>query len=182
MGSSFTFVRHGRTDWSRADITKGPGDFPLNSLGREDALQAAAFLDPEESSYVIISSDLARARETAQIIADKIKVPIHIFPDLNERYFGDYSVLSTEDLASSLTPSDAEDELPFKSRVSRAISNIFTNPSFHEKQKIIVSHGLVFRYLSSLLTGKEESINYGEVCLFVPKEGTDFWEIIRTVL
>jgi len=26
----FYFVRHGKTDWSKEDISKGPGDYSLN--------------------------------------------------------------------------------------------------------------------------------------------------------
>ena len=37
MSIDFIFIRHGQTDWTRNDICKGPIDFDLNQIGREEA-------------------------------------------------------------------------------------------------------------------------------------------------
>jgi probable phosphoglycerate mutase len=61
-------VRHGETDWNAGDRLQGSIDVELNALGREQASAAARRLAGEDF-VAIYSSDLARARQTAEIIA-----------------------------------------------------------------------------------------------------------------
>ena len=62
-------VRHGETDWNRENRWQGHYDRPLSALGRRQAAAAARRLVGERLTQVY-SSDLKRAWETAQIIAD----------------------------------------------------------------------------------------------------------------
>jgi broad specificity phosphatase PhoE len=80
-------VRHGQTDWNAERRTQGWTDIPLNATGREQALDAAATL-AQRSVGTVISSDLARARETAEPIAAQAGVPLVLEPALRERGFG----------------------------------------------------------------------------------------------
>jgi broad specificity phosphatase PhoE len=68
-------VRHGETDWNRDGICMGQQDIPLNDLGRRQAELTAERLAQTELA-AIYSSDLLRALETAQIIAQ----PHHLGP------------------------------------------------------------------------------------------------------
>ncbi|HYO33668.1 MAG TPA: histidine phosphatase family protein [Nocardioidaceae bacterium] len=61
-------VRHGRTEWNRIGRAQGHADVSLDSTGRAQAQRAAQSLATYEPSFVW-SSDLARARETAEPIA-----------------------------------------------------------------------------------------------------------------
>lgn len=70
------FVRHGITDWNIQRIAQGSSDIPLNETGREQARAIAVRLAQEEPWDVIISSDLIRAKETAETIAAKLGMPI----------------------------------------------------------------------------------------------------------
>ncbi|MGE6415335.1 histidine phosphatase family protein [Planococcus kocurii] len=82
-------VRHGITDWNIQGIAQGSADVPLNETGRQQATSLAERLVSEEKWDVIISSDLARAKETAEIIGNTLGLPVHHFePRLRERSGG----------------------------------------------------------------------------------------------
>ncbi|MCR2800751.1 histidine phosphatase family protein [Microbacterium sp. zg-Y818] len=88
-----TLVRHGETDWNRARRIQGSTDIPLNDTGREQARDAAQRLQERlttGSPVIVVSSDLSRARETAEIIADTLGVdPPRTYPQLRERAYGE---------------------------------------------------------------------------------------------
>ncbi|MBO0978976.1 histidine phosphatase family protein [Microbacterium sp. SD291] len=84
-----TLVRHGQTDWNLAKRIQGTTDIPLNDTGRADARAAAALL-ADGTHHAIYASPLARARETAEIIAGELGLnDPHLVPDMREREFGD---------------------------------------------------------------------------------------------
>jgi len=64
----FHVVRHGETDWNRQQVFRGRLDVPLNDLGRRQAEAVAGRL-AEAGLVAVFTSPLARARETADIIA-----------------------------------------------------------------------------------------------------------------
>ncbi len=86
-------VRHGETDWNRARRIQGTTDIPLNETGRRQARDAADTLAaaiPAGAPAMVVSSDLARARETAEIIATVLDAqPPRLYPELRERAYGD---------------------------------------------------------------------------------------------
>lgn len=177
MMNSFVFVRHGRTDWSMAVLTKGPGDLSLNELGRADAYSAGEVLCSfREKEFSILSSELVRARQTAAIISEMIGTSVLVFPNLHERYFGDFSVTSSSEI-----PADAESESDFQKRVAKVFSEISTKADFFTKTVVVVSHSLVFKQLSLLLTGQKKTINYGEAYLFSKREMDDVWQLDKLV-
>ena len=156
-----------------ADLTKGPADLPLNESGKGDAYGAGvALVAVKERDYFILSSELVRAQQTAKIISDMIGASVLIFPNLEERYFGDFSVASSSEI-----PMDAELDSHFEQRVANLFAEISTRADFFTKRVVIVSHSLVFKQLSLLLTGKKEAINYGDAYLFSKKETEDLWQL-----
>ena len=64
-------VRHGETDWNAAGRLQGHTDRPLSDYGREQARRLAEELAGEEFD-AIYASDLARARETAEIVGARL--------------------------------------------------------------------------------------------------------------
>ncbi|MDQ8735435.1 histidine phosphatase family protein [Paenibacillus sp. LHD-38] len=84
-------VRHGKTDWNEEGKIQGQTDIPLNAAGITQAISLADRLSGEERIWdAVISSDLKRAYATAQIIAEKLNIPLlESDPRLRERYFGE---------------------------------------------------------------------------------------------
>ncbi|WP_426325411.1 histidine phosphatase family protein [Microbacterium sp. E-13] len=89
--TALTLIRHGETDWNRDRLIQGATDIPLNDTGRRQAREAAALLRERVDGPVsIVSSDLARARETAEIIAAELDLaPPRTYAGLRERSYGD---------------------------------------------------------------------------------------------
>jgi uncharacterized phosphatase len=81
-------IRHGQTDWNLNGLMQGRTDIPLNATGRAQAEAAAALLDRAEWD-VVVSSTLGRARETAEILARGLGLPVvGAYDDLVEQDFG----------------------------------------------------------------------------------------------
>ncbi|MHB8641805.1 MAG: histidine phosphatase family protein [Gaiellaceae bacterium] len=91
--TEFLLVRHGETDWNRERRFQGHADEPLNELGREQARDLAHELARERID-AIYSSDLARARETAEIVAERVGVPVVTDPALREIDVGEWQGLT----------------------------------------------------------------------------------------
>ncbi len=79
--------RHGRTAWNVAGRVQGQSDIPLDDFGRDQARDAAARL-AALNPHKIISSDLVRASETAQILGARISQEVELDPRLREMDFG----------------------------------------------------------------------------------------------
>lgn len=72
-------IRHGVTDWNNLGKAQGISDIPLNNLGRKQASTVGDRLFEEGKWDMIISSDLSRAIETAEIIGSKLNLAINCF-------------------------------------------------------------------------------------------------------
>lgn len=84
-------TRHGETDANRESRVQGQGDTPLNAEGLAQAAALADyFSDSDRPVDRIVSSDLHRARQTAELLARRLKVPASYHPELRARRMGDY--------------------------------------------------------------------------------------------
>ncbi|MFY8124518.1 MAG: histidine phosphatase family protein [Hydrogenophaga sp.] len=82
-------VRHGETLWNRETRIQGFTDIDLSDHGRWQAQQLAQALR-EEPVAACYASDLSRARNTAQAVADVHGHMVHTDPGLRERCFGQF--------------------------------------------------------------------------------------------
>jgi|HigsolmetaAR203D_1030402.scaffolds.fasta_scaffold01603_3 probable phosphoglycerate mutase len=81
-------IRHGVTDWNVLKKIQGKSDIPLNGEGRRQAKQLAERLRREQWDAVV-TSDLVRAKETAEIVAQALGIPVASEDArLRERSFG----------------------------------------------------------------------------------------------
>ena len=89
---NIVLLRHGETDWNQAGRLQGHVDIPLNPNGRLQIRHAAEILAERcPSIELVISSPLSRARESAEIVSEKLgyeKADIIVEPMLIERSFG----------------------------------------------------------------------------------------------
>jgi broad specificity phosphatase PhoE len=82
-------VRHGESRGNRERIfALSPHDLPLTQLGYEQARAAARRIADLFSPSLVITSDYLRARETAQVIAGALRVPLKVELNLHEREVG----------------------------------------------------------------------------------------------
>jgi probable phosphoglycerate mutase len=80
--------RHGRTEWNVAGRVQGQSDIPLDDVGRRQAREAAARLAALRPDQ-IVSSDLLRAAETAQVLGDLTGTAVVLDERLREMNFGE---------------------------------------------------------------------------------------------
>lgn len=92
--------RHGRTAWNAERRFQGQTDVPLDDMGRRQAAHAAellATLAPDR----IVSSDLARARETAEALGSRVGLEVVTHPGLRETFAGEWQGLTRRELEES---------------------------------------------------------------------------------
>lgn len=84
---SIYMVRHGETDWNAEERIQGHTDIPLNSKGTSQAEELNSYLEPLHFA-AIFSSDLQRAKKTAEIINTTRNAPLKTSACLRERCMG----------------------------------------------------------------------------------------------
>src|SRR5262249_42502779 len=99
-------VRHAETEWNRARRYQGWRDTPLSDVGRAQA-EAAGRLLGSRKLAAVWSSPLARARETAAVIAAPHGLRIREDAAFKEMGFGEWEGL-TRDEVSARFPAEYE--------------------------------------------------------------------------
>lgn len=89
--------RHGQTDHNLQGRFQGQVDIPLNNTGFAQACEAAEVLAATEPR-AIISSDLIRAAQTAEVLGELIGVDVSVDERLRERSFGEWEGLTREQI------------------------------------------------------------------------------------
>ncbi|MBL8490092.1 MAG: histidine phosphatase family protein [Rhodocyclaceae bacterium] len=163
--SRICIARHGETDWNSAGILQGWMDVPINDKGRAQALELAESLVGAGFSSVY-SSPLRRARETADMVAHRLELPVPSFHDgLKERHFGHFQGIPKEELAvthpevleeiTSRNPAghfDGGESMDhFADRVLQALGDIADQ---HEAETVLViTHGWVMDVITRHVQG-----------------------------
>jgi broad specificity phosphatase PhoE len=93
VATTLLLARHGETDWNRERRFQGHADPPLNDAGREQARILAENL-ADEGIDAIYTSDLRRARETAEILAARSGSEVVALRELREIDVGDWQGLT----------------------------------------------------------------------------------------
>ena len=97
MTTTLLLARHGETDWNREGRFQGHADPPLNERGREQARLLAELL-ADEPLEAVYTSDLRRAYETAQVVAEAKRLEVIVDPRLRERDVGHWSGLTRAEI------------------------------------------------------------------------------------
>jgi broad specificity phosphatase PhoE len=138
-------VRHGETDWNLDRRLQGHADRPLNDTGRAQARALADELADEQLDAVY-ASDLARAHETAHIVAETKSLRVTALPELRERHFGTWEGLSDDEIHERFpeeiangTLGDGEPREEMNRRVLEALERIAA--AHPDGTVLVVSHG-----------------------------------------
>ena len=91
-------IRHGETAWNRMRRMQGHIDIGLNDAGQRQARSLARALQSERPA-AIYASDLQRARDTAQAVADIHQLTVHIDIALRERCYGAFEGLMYDEIS-----------------------------------------------------------------------------------
>ncbi|MBX3620179.1 MAG: histidine phosphatase family protein [Rhizobacter sp.] len=147
---SIILVRHGETPLNVAR-TLQPPDTPLSPTGQAQA-QAVARRLADHAVAAILSSDLPRALQTAQAIAQATGAPVTPTPLLHERNFGElrgkpYDQLGFNPLTMADAPPGGESAEDFERRVAQAFAQMVAMRAGLSGNLVVVTHGLVIRAL-----------------------------------
>ena len=164
MPTRLCIVRHGETAWNAEHRVQGQLDVPLNAIGQAQALAASRVL-AQEKFDVIYSSDLSRARQTAQPTASLLSMEVLLEKDLRERHYGIFERLTYAEVKVRYPEDYArfearEPDYAFRTGESlkdfsaRSINIISSIAERHEGQSIAVfTHGGILDKLYRFITG-----------------------------
>lgn len=100
QATTIFLARHGESDWNAEHRWQGHADRPLTALGKA---QAAALADrlADVPLAAIYASDLARARDTAQAVAERRTMQVIVRTDLREVDVGSWSGFTREEVEAT---------------------------------------------------------------------------------
>lgn len=133
-------VRHGETVDNARQIMQGQTPGELNEQGREQARQVAERLATEEIDAVV-ASDLRRAIQTAEYIAEPHHLPVVTTPLLRERDWGSFTGRFIPDLRGEVWPDDIETEEAMMQRAHDFLKKM--TATYEGKRVVAVGHGII---------------------------------------
>lgn len=175
-------IRHGQTDWNLEGRYQGQSDVPLNDNGHAQAKALIEKLKGKNFS-AIYTSDLSRARQTAESIAKALGIPLRVEPRLREINQGEWEGQLVDDLKAryielwaqrsidpaSLRPPGGETVGEVATRVYAALDDIVR--LFPTGDVLVVSHGL------SIATAicRAQNIPVGQAYTVIPDNAKPIW-------
>ena len=184
-------TRHGETEWNEKKLIQGIKDIPLNKKGEKQAIVLGKKLKNIKFD-AIFSSDLIRAKKTAEIILLEKKLAVQMTKALRERYFGKYQGQSFEeeknknirDLINKLksAPQSSKNEVESDEAI---IGRLFTflrevAVAYQGKIVLVVTHGGPIKtLLIHLGWGTYENFSEGGIdnlaYIVIESDGVDFF-------
>jgi broad specificity phosphatase PhoE len=151
--TTLLLVRHGETDWNAEGRLQGHTDRPLNETGRRQARELADRLAGERVD-AIYASDLSRAKETAEIVGERLGLTVVIDPDLREKNWGNWEGLTGDERVH--VEFEGETTEAHRDRIVRAVRRI---AELHPEQRIvIVTHGGSLRRIQAAANGVADPV------------------------
>ncbi|MCC6810274.1 MAG: histidine phosphatase family protein [Deltaproteobacteria bacterium] len=165
-------VRHAETAWNLEHRYQGQTDVPLCDAGRDSAKKLRVRLQKRPQLFcakttAVVSSDLSRAKESAELAFATPERSIHLDPDLRELCYGIFEGRSRDEVAAQFSdvyqrflddPHYAVEGGEARATVrDRAVSAIrrwldkLPHPNI-----VVVTHGGVLRQLMQLALGDGE--------------------------
>jgi phosphoserine phosphatase len=157
MISKLIFVRHGETIDNVRRVAQGWSDSELSERGRHQVSQLAQRLQHVAATSIFCST-LPRAIATAEVISQKLGLPIQLMEDLREMHCGEWegsSFVAVRETNPEFYRKWAGDPLvpcpggesfhDVLMRMRRAVDTISRMPDLAGKVPVIVSHGTAIR-------------------------------------
>jgi broad specificity phosphatase PhoE len=156
-------VRHGETEWNRERRWQGQFDMPLTPVGLAQSQAIAARL-ADVGARALYSSDLTRARQTAEAVAETTGLAIELDPALREVDVGSWVGLTSDEagvadpagharwVAGGTGWTDGETYPAMAARVVAAVTEIASRYAGRERI-VIVAHGGPIRALAAHAVG-----------------------------
>lgn len=169
--NTFYYIRHGESEKNVQNIASAAKDKnPLTEQGRVD-VQAQVVAAKKANIDMIVTSDVLRARQTAEIIGEAIGVDVVVDPRLTEVNLGMYEErsLSDSELQAALgrmyaepawAPEGAESLEVIQRRMLMVWSEL--NYTHQGKNILLVSHGDTLHALQGQLRGVATDALFGE--------------------
>jgi broad specificity phosphatase PhoE len=146
--TTLLLVRHGETDWNADGRLQGQTDRALSEYGRRQARQLAAELAGEELE-AIYASDLSRARETAEIVGERLRLSVVLNADLREKNWGTWEGLTAVERDRVEFAGESTEE--HRKRVLGALRRIAERHS--GGRVLVVTHGGSIRRVQTAALG-----------------------------
>ncbi len=158
-------VRHGRTPYTveRRYSGGGPPGPPLDDVGRKQASWVADQV-AARGADAVVSSPTVRCRQTAEIIAERLGVPVAVDADWREHEFGQWEGLTPDEVAqrfpeqlaawrgSETAPApDGESRAMLASRVRQARDRVLER--YSGRVPVVVTHSMPIKTLVCLALG-----------------------------
>lgn len=181
-------LRHGQSEWNAQGKWQGQADPPLTKVGEKQAKAAAQkLLSVCKGFDKIASSDLRRARRTAEIIAQVNGGDVSVYKEFRERHAGVWQGLTRSEIEASWPNAIADQRWPegYESddsviqRVVPCLERLREN----NKNVLLIAHAGVIRALDRFTDAEEASITnnlsgrwYRLSDQLIPRESADFSE------
>ena len=172
--TDFLLIRHGETAWNRELRFQGQLDVPLNDMGLQQAQRLKTRITQALSVWQtqgrvpsrLISSDLVRAQQTAQPIAEALGQTCMLHPGLREQCFGVFEGLRGSDIRAQYPEAwqkwlafDADEAMEgaestrvFHARVMATLQDLAKQ--YAGEHLVVVTHGgvldMVWRHAQAL--------------------------------
>jgi broad specificity phosphatase PhoE len=170
--TTLLLARHGETDWNSERRWQGHSDQPLNDRGREQARELADSLVGRRIDAVS-SSDLWRARETAEIVAGRLGLPVEIDRGLREVDVGEWSGLVHTEIETRFPEGFRrwqeglhgwEEGETYDAMGVRVVTALLAIAARHESETVlVVSHGGAIRASQASAAGlRNDEFRRGE--------------------
>jgi broad specificity phosphatase PhoE len=187
--TTFYIVRHGEAEWNVKNLVLGHADVPLTERGEEQAHRLANELREIQFDEVF-SSDLVRARRTAEIVTLERQLAVKTTDVLRERSFGILEGTPNEEFEALYIDWDKfteeqkwnhkfADEESHEEVLIRFVNFIRETAVAYPGEKIlIVAHGSLMRsFLIRLGYGTWDTIGGFQHCGYIhlDSDGIDFY-------
>jgi probable phosphoglycerate mutase len=160
--TTILLARHGESDWNREKRWQGHADRPLTTLGRAQARDLADRLADTELD-AIYSSDLRRARETAEIVGESKGLHVATDPGLREVDVGSWSGLTRPEAEARFPDAYArwvagaegwDDGETYEQLSRRVVAAVFRIARYHPDHRVlVVAHGGSIRTVHAAALG-----------------------------